>query len=144
MADLDGAHRRVDAQVAGPTGGLLRCEVDDGEEEGVFAGLDGLDPAGEVFGRRERPVGQIRPVSPLGVERVRLVERIGVAAGLERLEAAEAALHDCARGPWPRGPVGQGLTYGLTEVIRVRRLRSGRRGHGATLAHGEGRGTKDE
>src|SRR5262245_15954707 len=52
--------------------------------------------------RLERTVGQIRPVAPLDVPRVRVVQVARVAGDVQRLDAAVAAGHRIAR--WKVGP----------------------------------------
>ena len=54
---------------------------------------DAAQPARVLVEGGERPVGQVRPVAMLRVERVRLVQRSRVDGGIERLDAARAADH---------------------------------------------------
>ena len=118
MADLDRAHRRIDAQVARDADRLLRREIDDREEDRVVARLHRLDPRGVLGRRREGAVRQVGPVAAFAVRRVGSVQRRGVRRRVERLEAAQAPLHRRARRSRPRRPVRDGLTDRLPELIR--------------------------
>jgi len=106
VPDFDRARQRVDAQIAGETDRAPRLGGDDREEERIVAEALAFQPASIGIEIVERPVGQIGPLSPVGIEPVGSEELRRVALGIERLEPAESAGERRPRRMGRAAPIG--------------------------------------
>src|SRR5215207_3563264 len=95
VAGLDHAVGRVESHQRQPPLGPAGRLVDDGEEQRVLGGGGLVEPGLERGAVRKRPLGQIAQQRVRG--RAGSEEVIAVAAGVERLEAAIAAVVRAAR-----------------------------------------------
>ena len=119
MADLNRTVSRIDPQIAGDSHRLAMFFVDDGEEQRIGLGSRLAQPDEEVFQRGKRSVGQIRPVSTVHVEAVRLIEFAGMTIRVESFQPTEDSFHRVTRRKRRWLPIGNQQPHRLLQWIRV-------------------------
>ena len=96
MTNLDAAAGRRDTQVARHADGFAARRIDDGEEKRVSRVALLLQPCPIVRQGLKRAVGQVGPVRSMRIERIRGEKLLRMLGNIERLQSAEAAMHELA------------------------------------------------